>query len=657
MKKILLAFYLCLAALGAQAQNPVLDSATLREHLEKTVYDIDPDASAVVLYAQAHYTLYRDVYQYKEDLVVKVLKADAAKKDLSTFSRKIGKQFSLKHMELQTFNMVDGQVVMLRSDTALKTNTEQPSQIYKQLPNHLKEGSILYLQLTVDLAKKTAKRLTWAFQREYPTLYSELIFTSSQAVAYTTVRALVEPFTVVKDESRLNDPQLTSVNFKFTTKGPAPNRERWVRKNVPAYIPEELSGPSIANIEKVTILLKEVADQGYIYTYYLNWGEWMEALKKQPESAYLFDLYKKRPVLRNYITQISSEYDNDQDRAKAIFRFVRDSFEVDYNSQRLDIDRVFLKRKGSPRELNALLVALYNQMGWISAPMLVSSDDDEGLTPLYIDHSLDMALLCHLNLSGKDYFLDASTKLPFNVLPRNYYNGHGMILSSNGKQYKMSRSIVPEKESILWTQHWSIDSATLKNHLSLQCAPYLSYYLRSEYKKDSSLIYKYIINRFAGILDGQEPQNVQMKHTGAIDFPFTLSFESVRKWDTSVNQLLLAPLNHFFVQKNPLKSSSTRYYPIIWDNNVDLSAHIRIHLPQHMALDESPPSVWLKMGLSDDFSFKVVSNYDSAEHVYAMQARYVRKETEYPLGQYEDIRAFFEKFIEEQNKGILVNKK
>ncbi|HLZ87318.1 MAG TPA: DUF3857 domain-containing protein, partial [Puia sp.] len=319
---------------------------------------------------------------YKHSCRIKILKREAF--DAATITiplyisgREVEKVESLR---ASTYNLEDGKVVETKlDDKSVFTNQLDKNHSEKKFSfPALKEGSIIEYTYT-QVSPFLFNLQPWAFQREYPCLWSEYQAEMPNFFQYVTLGHGFVPFSINTNDTR-------NVAFHVTIPGGADRNERydfddnvvthrWVMKNVPA-LKEEPFTTTVGNyMARLEFQLARYAFPNGVNKDVM--GNWTGLSKELLESdEFGADLTKGNGWMDDELAGITKGAGSQLEKTRKIFAFVRDNFNCTSHS-RLYMDNnlrtVFKNRNGSEAEINLLLTAMLIHAKIGAEPVILST--------------------------------------------------------------------------------------------------------------------------------------------------------------------------------------------------------------------------------------------------------------------------------------------
>lgn len=648
LSNILLTVY----SFNAQGQQADLlqNRDSLVFYLENNRYTIDSNAEAINLFEKGKAQLDQNVLIYKLERSIKILSQNAIN-EMGGIVIPIPGKVAIRKVEGATYNMESGKVmkqILDKADVFIDKQDQKGTTIKFQLPS-LKYGSILHYSLEIEIYN--AYQIPyWNFQHEYPTLYSSYEIVVPDYYGYRNILRSQASFIEVKSQKELAF--LNAGYFNNRRIGNARFNEIWVRRYIPAIEKEPFMN-SVSNYEEqIKIQIIHIKKNGYNISLFHSWDQLSKRLIREKLGQFHLAL-KENYFLNDKLKELTSAQSNNIDKAKAIFAFVRDSFTIFNSSGATNLRNVFNNRKGSGEELNILLTAMLNNAGLNSDLVILSLKPDEPLNELYPNIEQADYLVSKVNISEKDYFLDASEKyLPFGILIPACYNGYSRVIGKKNYGITITPDLLVDKATTLAVL--SMDSLNSKKmHLKVneKLGTVNAYYNRSKWMGDKKKAKKELKNNFINDNEQLHLTNITIDNINEPDKPLIIHYDI----EGDIEELDLIYMNPFFnpfFKRNPFPAMS-RHFQVNLNYLYDLNYVFRFQVPEHYRIDDFPKSKVLKFGNNALF-FQNLIEVDSIKNTISLSSRFKSENTSFPVESYADLRSFFEKMISAQNDQIVL---
>jgi hypothetical protein len=655
---------LSIAGIGQKTEKAPVKFGKISPEDFKSVYSIDSNAQAVVI-ADIGYSEFVGnnsgwfSLEFTRQVRIHILNKNAY--DIANFSIPLysvnNAEEEVQNLKGTTYNLENGKVV----ETKLDKNSVFKEKIDKRhvekkftMPN-LKEGCIIEVEYRVK-SDFLYNLQPWAFQDEYPVLWSEYEVGIPEFFSYIFLSQGYQPFYI-------RDSKNKTTNFRGTMSNGASSSDhfsvdagvtnyRWVMKNVPALKTESYTSTTRNHIAKIDFQLSE-------YRYPLTpksimgtWKELNDVLMKDEEFG--LPISKDNGFLSDEIpTRAKSIKENNLQKAKLIYEYVRDNYKCtdDYAKYMSQTLRNLVKVKnGNVADINLLLIAMLRYAGYKADPVILGLRSRGVTYPMYPIVDRFNYVIGRLEVDGNKYYLDAADPmLGFGKLDPLCYNGHARVINGGPEAIELNTDMLSE------TKFTSVFVINEKGKLSgsIQQTPgYVeSTHCREQVKeKGKETLIGEIKKSFNADVD---IDNFRVDSLNKKDEPLGIAYDFTIRHDGE-DILYVNPMFGEAIQNNPFKSAQ-RFYPVEMPYTVDDTYILTLDAPEGYAIDELPKSMVLKLNEEGEglFEYRVSESGGSI----SLRSRLQIKRTVFAPEEYELLREFFNMVVNKQNEQIVFKKK
>lgn len=636
----------------AQSLSLLKNEDALKNELSKSKYDIDSNATAIILYESGSVDFEDAAYNYKYEVIAKIL-SDEAIKDLAEVAIPKRENTNVLNISAETYNLTNGTIEKskLASENILKDQIDKNLKVFKfNIPN-VKKGSIIHY--TYKIRKESSFNLPeWTFQNIYPTLRSRYTLSLPYTISFSKILRSSKSFAEVKNIKELESCDACEYFEKYEATG---FYTSWSIKDIPAFQEEPYSSSKNNFLDRIKVIIskfyKSNGDQEKLF------NTWDDFSKKYlfGNEEYIGQVFKSNGFLDETVNEIIKNNNTDLDKAHAIFNYVKSNY-VYVDNDDINIKSVFKNKKGDIFGVNMLLIAMMKHANLNCDPVILTTKANERLSNLYPSpYSIDY-LIADFKDKEKSYFLDATgANLPFGILKPECYNGYSRIVNKTGAGLVLSPDDIKDKTTTIINIEPTKDNAELSIKVEEKLGIFKGINLRNASKGDLAEATKSLIESLTGNAININPTSVQLKNFDNTDEQIIVGYEGTLKLDKEDSTIYMSPFFSKFYTKNPF-AATQRTLPIEMDYKEDVTYILNFKLPEGYLIDDYPKSINVKLGDEGSMLFSNTFNYDQGNRTFSLCSKFQTATTFFPANEYKNIREMFQRVIEEQNKKIVLKK-
>lgn len=566
----------------------------------------------------------------------------------------------LEGLKAVTYNLENGKIVETKlEDKSIFTDKVSKNLVEKKFTfPAIKEGSIIEYSYTQS-SDFLFNLQPWAFQGQYPCLWSEYEVDMPKFFEYVTLTQGSSLYSINTSSSR-------RVNFRMTEPGGAERNEnysfedevvdhRWVMKNVAPLKAERYTTTLNNYISKIEFQLSRYSFPNTTPKDKMgNWFTMSEEFLK--DESFGLDLNKSNTWLNDTLKLITKGASGNREKAERIYAYVRDHFTcTDHNSKFLShpLKTIFKEKNGGVADLNLLLAAMLIHEGIPTDPVILSTRAHGFTNEIYPLQSRFNYVISQARIDSALVYLDASHSwLGFGHLPEYCYNGHARVINKDHPSpvYFDADSITEGKTTVVFIANgggkgvFSGSFQTVPGYFE-SCA------VREKvHEKGENVFFKAIQSNYTA--------ETEISHT-AIDSlklkdqPVAVSYDFKISNDSNENLIYFNPLLGEGYKENPFKSSERRY-PVEMSCATDETYVFNMEIPDGYTVDELPKSA--KVLFNDDEGFfeyligKDDNNIQLRSRIKLIKANFKPED-------YSTLRDFFAFVVKKQSEQIVFKKK
>ncbi len=467
-----------------RAQNvPIHWGVLVPEDVKMTVYQPDPEATAVVLCDYGTVSVSPRV-QYTKHLRIKILK-------------EAGLEYAKVEIPYRSYNEYDYFTELKAQTLNVSVNGAQSKTIVKSAKiedvpidqRHRKKviifqdvmpGSFIeysYIIESIDIVKLN----NWYFQSSIPVIWSEYRINIPRKLNYLVTFQQGRQLTMNEQQGYsarlqwLYNNQITKVYGEMGNQKnilyESPNKSvrvyltcgeslRFVMDNMPAVKPKPYNTDMYPFV-KAHLYLADGPFNDYFMTSlsaanedYDTWDIWESRYRWRPEfEKYWLPTWEeatKQWLENEYlgfrtVQDFSSKgvldaiaHTDSMNLIKGVYQFVKENVKWDgsYSMYAIhDFNEVLSKKTGSSGEMNLLLVNLLRKAGFKVTPVLIRTSDLGRVENLYPEKGQFNHVIAQVESNGNYYYLDATSDNSSAELPGNVEHTVGWLLKAEGFQW------------------------------------------------------------------------------------------------------------------------------------------------------------------------------------------------------------------------------
>jgi hypothetical protein len=523
---------------------------------EKSSFGIDAEA---IILLDSGYSAYNEDFEliFTHTTKIEILKEEGL--SWANVMIPYSESDSLIFIKGHTYNLNENKTLnidSLKASTIQKNKKDGIVENYFSLPE-VKVGSIIEYSYQIKI-ENWQELNSWYFQNDIPVVKS--IYT-------TEVPNYLLFYKYLEGSLNLTDFNRKTVKKIISSKQTDVLIEEYKMDSVPAYIIENDVPGSDYFVSKLKFKLAEYTLPRK-NTEFLLPQNYEELAYNWAGSPFFKDVYSRSSYLQKEIDRIYHPKLLKTDVLKGFYFFVRNNFTVDLSFNDKSLEEAYNARRGTPQQINMILTKMLNQSGFDAYIIALSSISNR---PTYPDNpyfELFDAYISMVRYNGKNYFMDASDKnLLFNMLPPNYVNNGGLVISQKAPGFVPLGFQYEDKEMIS-AEFTVSDTATIEGTYEVKKEGYSVYNFDSRFLSNNRTYNDYLIETIFANMDW----NIK-KHEVKDDFDeskflkehlsFSRPADSIAK-----NYMEIQPIIFNEFSENPLQAEKrqnplTLYTPLI----------------------------------------------------------------------------------------------
>ena len=584
---------------------------------------------------------------------------DAGNHQIFLYHNLEGDVEKISSLKASTFNLENGVVNETKLDEKSIFN-EKYSKNYdlrKFSMPALKEGSIFDLVYTIKSPFETELR-PWAFQGEYPRLWSEyeviipppfhyvMSLQGDQHFDVNTTKAVYSNYSI-REENGASQADMYNVSGSSVD-------QRWVKKNVPALHEEPYTTTLDNYNSRVAFQLNyfQWSGQSDKHDYMTTWESRSKSLLE--DEGFGLALNYENHWMSDELKGITADAHSDQEKAYSIYCYIRDNFKCTSNEGLYTHDplkTIFKNKQGNVAEINLLLTAMLRKAGVHADPVILSTRANGIASASYPLISQYNYVICIAYIGNDAVNLDASRSFNgFGQLSSICYNGWGHIINDS-KPLPVPLFADSVKETsftnvMIFNDEKGKSSGTYKSTLGRS----ESFRVRQEIGQSSEKSYEKKIQTESSSDIAIENFGIDSLHK--YDFPLAVHYDFDMKNLGTTDVLYFDPMFGEGYKTNPFKALE-RHYPVEIPYQIDDVYLLTMDIPAGYQIDEMPKSA--RVAYNDNeglFEYLIQKGNDNLQ----MRVHLKLNKAFFPVDEYPTLRDFFAFIVKKESEQIVFKK-
>lgn len=566
-----------------------------------------------------------------------------------------------------TYSMEEGKVVkskLDKQDMFREETSKHWDQIKFAMPG-VKEGSIIEIEYTI-ISDYYFNLREWAFQTSIPVLHSEYKVDIPEYFHYNQTQKGYFPFKTETSEK----PKAITITHTSHKGGqslsPSGRSDTYTSKtdyrdkcyhfeatNIPAFPLEDFLRTERNYLTMIMFELESLQfPQQKPHLYSTTWETVDKRLDEHNDFGWALD---RRGHLKDDVALLEVLGIEGADLVNLAFNTIRRK--IAWNGLNAlfineTLSKAYREGSGNSADVNLNLVALLDELGFESYPVVLSTQKHGIIHPAHPSISSFNYVIAMVRLEGSIYLMDATDPYSeINLLPVRCLNDKGRIIGSPGHDWVNLMDYRPflysSTDRLVLT-----DSLTLSGTRDLALKDYGSYYYRKSIKGYSDL------EAYEEKLDEQDPdviiENLAVTGLDSGDNKLSLSYDllSSNHVEGGADMLYFSPVLNPYFETNPFKLDK-REYPVEFNYPYSIMQNYFITVPEGYSISELPKPMITKMPDNGArFTYNAVL---SGQALMVSTALTIKKSQFLPV-EYEILKQFFQLIMDKQNELIVLKK-
>jgi hypothetical protein len=655
---------ICIIALSSSkllAQKPAIKFGYITlEEILKSKYEIDSTAEAIILYEKVdvHFRLdetdgfYIETETHVRKKILKTSALDNGRIVLRYYQGAADASETLSDIEAKTYNVEKGQVETTNFDNKTIATEKIRAKYYEKTLNlpKVKEGSIIeykYIRRTplFDVSDKPA---TFYFQGKYPKLWSEMQITIPAYLYYQIIMNGYLPLNI-------NTKENVDVNMGHTVYNTNGIKYNFAVKNATAFNNEAYIASDKDYLTKIEFELSETTFPNRPKGDYSTTWKSLDAFLLQND--YFGVKLKKSKYLKEVVDNFASLPPN-KEKLEKVYNFMVNRFEIDetYNDRIYagDLKKVFENKKGTPSELNIMMIALLRDMDFAVNPIILSTRSNGKILEKYALLDRFNYTICQVELDGKKINLDVSDKYsPMGILPFQCLNGNGRLIVKDGGSFVNLAAEEKYRELESVDLKFDIKNNTINGKYISSGSGYYANNYRTQFAKIEETKFKENIkSSFPEI----KMDNFVFNNFKDVNKTLSMSYDFKMEEQGDMAEIIyLNPMFQGKIKQNPFKSPE-RQFPIDFSYATDQTYKMSFEVPAGYKIESLPST--MSIGIVDrSATFNYACSHDTETNIVTVTSRINIKNPIYGAGQYQELKEMYNRIVRKHDEQIVLKHK
>ncbi len=581
MKIIITIFsILCInSTLFAQNQQFLKMPKFNKDDLKKEKSEIDPNASAELLYRSIHYQIDNRTgnlikeYTYRVKIYEKDKSEDWHNLEVSLYDNNSGDREFLMNMKALVYNLEGDNVIETKVDKSSKFKSKENkySTINKYAFPNIKNGSIIEYHYEVSSPFSYEIPLIY-IELDIPSVYTEYVFDTPVQMAYSVdfTGSLTPKYRIVKEDiiygSQHKTYRFGYDNLKgFKTEKYVNNNDNY-RTKIRAELHSTYFGDNLK-----------------MYT-----STWEDIRKKLWDHDDFGSQYKKDRLVKELLPVGILDEKDDLSKANKILDYVKTNFTWNYNNgiyAENGIKDVIKNKTGNDADLNLMLTAMFRSANITAYPILISTVRNGNLNLAFPNIGNFNYVVVGAEINKRFYLFDATSKQSqANLLPSRVWNNSGLLVKDDKAEVitmfnaKMSYGTHLTKAKIN-------DDGTISGTYEDKDAGLLALNAKENYDENPDKYKKQYKESYA--IDFSDINSAVLSNG---DFESKMKFSSNNLIDNVGKKKIFNPLLFLNQSSNDFNDTEERKYMINFVSPYTRTKKVEIEIPEGYTVADLPKS-------------------------------------------------------------------
>jgi hypothetical protein len=586
--------------------------------------------------------------------IFKFLDKDQGNIKISLYEPLIGNdREEISGLKATTYNLVNGKIekTKLPNSEEFKTRiNDYRVEVSFALPD-VRVGSVIEYKYTLSSDYLT-NLSTWHFQGELPTAYSDFTYTipeyffyqKSQVGNYTLLEVFSDQISETFNYSYYTDagglkgaPQKMSGTFNSNSSRTQMTGRNILPLQVEPFMNNKPNLPTRVEFQLTSIVMP--------YQPVKNIATDFESFNKG-----LMDRSSFGKVLDNggfakdFIAALDGK--TQKEKAISIYHWISQNFSWNeyYGISSDEAGRqAFKAETGNVAAINLTLIAALREAGINVNPVILSTRGHGSPHPFYPNMQNYNYVIAAMTIADEEYLLDATSRLPFGMLPKRCLNGKGWLASENGGRW-VDLKTGSHIENI--SRVIEIKDDEIRSKYEIKKDGYAAIETYQKVKEKGAEAYS--LELAEGFIEGTL-ENFNYPDSNRISL-VTMNFEMVNEfYDEDI--LYINPLNYGVLKENPFKREE-RFSTVDFECEFTTQVLVQINIPEGYQAELPSPAVVRMPNQAGSYSYSASQIGNLIAVVMKMQV----KQLDYTPEEYQFLKQFYQLIADKNNETVILKK-
>ncbi|MBL7826042.1 MAG: DUF3857 and transglutaminase domain-containing protein [Saprospiraceae bacterium] len=634
------------------------------EEVSMQSFAADPGAAAVVLYDKGEFsqrfsTNSGFIFEYERHLRIKIFKKEALNyADVRIFFYNDEKVIDL---QASSFNLENGEMVetKISKDNIFDEKVTKTRRLKKLTIPGVREGSIIEYKYTVTNVSYDIPN--WTFQRlEIPVVWSEYKASIPSFFEFSKLSQGEIQFVIADVIQKDNT---TSGLHYYTTE------IHFAQENIPALKPEpfmtaETDYLSQINFDIRAVYKPELQAGGNAYSYRLINGapletrrSWEKLGEELLDDVYATPLNSEKFTESIAITCTAGKTST-AEKIASIYEYIGKNYQsngYDWIWMSQTMEKLTKDKKGTPSELNLLMINILRRAGIQAFPVAISTRDHGRILSFRVTlDAFDRIITAVENDDKSLTLIDASAwPYPPGMLPEKDLNQEGLLLRDNTNISWVPLQNKANVRSAFQSDLTIGENGVVSGKVNFSETGYGAVWARIRTKSKNAETY--VKERYPDLFVDGNLSNISLENLDAWLEPNvkgTFEYVSEGMATASGNKIYFVPALGLGLKENPFKNPE-RKYAIDLGTPFSVAYSLTYHLPPGYKVEEAPKAAKLTFGENGMF-------FDYFTEIGADNIRVnIRRSVKQPnisVENYADLQQFYGTIVSKLQEQVVLTK-